>query len=174
MIKVSMPRMSCRSEEAAVTKRFCEIAMRTQRIVLTAPLRIKVRVTTCGRDTYGKCVDETEVHLNDNALCNPFQYFTTLAHELIHVKQHYNGSLAAWRAATHPLAPYRNQPWEIEAFRDQGHLAWSVCSQMIAERKELAMGWGCHSGMLGEAFKHVSVFVSNDKCNQTFASFCVV
>jgi len=67
-----------------------------------------------------------------------------------------------------------NQPWEIEAFRDQGHLAWSVCSQMVAERKELAMGWGCHSGMLGEAFKYVSAFRCDDKRFQTFASFCVV
>ena len=170
-----MPRLSFRPEEAAVTKRFCEIAMRTQGIVLTAPLRIKIRKSTCGGDTYGICRDETEVHLNDNLLCgNQYQYFTTLAHELIHVKQRYNGTLKAWRDETPSCVDYRQTPWEVEAFRDQGHLAWSVCAQMVAERKELAMGWGCHSGMLGEAFKHVAAFGCNDKRFQTFDRFCVI
>ncbi len=47
---------------------------------------------------------------------------TTLAHEMVHVKQHHIGDLSYskgkkyWKGVDHSKTRYEKQPWEIEAF----------------------------------------------------------
>lgn len=52
---------------------------------------------------------------------------TTLAHELVHIKQYYKGELNPyefiWKGKLIPKdTPYREQPWEAEAFQMQNGL----------------------------------------------------
>jgi hypothetical protein len=53
----------------------------------------------------------------------------TLAHELVHAKQfirkELNGEMTRWKKDHIPedvMIPYRNQPWEIEAYATEGQL----------------------------------------------------
>jgi hypothetical protein len=62
---------------------------------------------------------------------NKYSLLSTLAHEMIHVKQMANKELEIdqeknvkkWKGVDHTFTPYNKQPWEIEAFKNEEKLA---------------------------------------------------
>jgi len=47
-----------------------------------------------------------------------------LAHEMIHIKQYMKGEMtdepkAVWKGQNHEKTPYKDQPWEIEAHKEE-------------------------------------------------------
>lgn len=62
---------------------------------------------------------------------NKYELISTLAHEMVHVKQMANGELEIdqetekkyWKGVDHTHTYYDNQPWEIEAFKKENKLA---------------------------------------------------
>lgn len=62
---------------------------------------------------------------------NKYELISTLAHEMIHVKQMANGELEIdqetgkkyWKGVDYTYASYEDQPWEIEAFKNENRLA---------------------------------------------------
>jgi hypothetical protein len=62
---------------------------------------------------------------------NKYSLLSTLAHEMVHVKQMTNNELEIdhknntkmWKGVNHTNTPYDKQPWEIEAFKNEYKLA---------------------------------------------------
>jgi len=86
-----------------------------------------------GYAQHGDCEDEFLVEVGKVVIDNTFRQATpreiasTIAHELVHVKQYIRGELnpnmTRWKGQTVPYGPrgalkikYRQQPWEQEAF----------------------------------------------------------
>lgn len=80
---------------------------------------------------YGLCehVDTNEFEINIHSKQNLYQYITTLAHELVHMKQYIRGELKSdcrkmsWMGKDMSDLPYSKQPWESEAYDLQHDLA---------------------------------------------------
>jgi len=67
-----------------------------------------------------------ELHNKPPSLYNHIQ---TLCHEAVHISQavkkhwHHRGSRSLWKGVDHTHTPYRQQPWEVEAFKLEKTLA---------------------------------------------------
>lgn len=85
-------------------------------------LDINVKLKTIKEDAYGYCLSETirefELEIDKN-LCLR-KLLTTVAHEMVHVKQYARRELTGdytWQGRTYgpKCCDYWDQPWEIEA-----------------------------------------------------------
>jgi hypothetical protein len=69
---------------------------------------------------YGLCMDVTEsefVILVKTGKRNIGEIFTTIAHEMIHVKQYMKENLGHWMDSCSDI-PYKERWWEVEAFAE--------------------------------------------------------
>ena len=64
--------------------------------------------------------DKDEVYIEIKRLYNLDEMLQNLAHELVHAKQYIKGQLdpdlETWQRKAYKL-PYRQQPWEVEAYK---------------------------------------------------------
>lgn len=79
-------------------------------------------VSTAG----GGCVDmeDGEFLIEINSRMREISIIKTVLHEMIHVKQYAEGRLTQteWMGRPHPDLPYRELPWEIEAYAREQEL----------------------------------------------------
>lgn len=79
-------------------------------------------VSTAG----GGCVDmeDGEFLIEINSRMREVSIIKTVLHEMIHVKQYAEGRLTQteWMGRPHPDLPYRELPWEIEAYAREQEL----------------------------------------------------
>ena len=79
-------------------------------------------VSTAG----GGCVDmeDGEFLIEINNRMREISIIKTVLHEMIHVKQYAEGRLTQteWMGKPHPDLPYRELPWEIEAYAREQEL----------------------------------------------------
>ena len=79
-------------------------------------------VSTAG----GGCVDmeDGEFLIEINSRMREVSIIKTVLHEMIHVKQYAEGRLTQteWMGRPHPDLPYREVPWEIEAYAREQEL----------------------------------------------------
>ena len=79
-------------------------------------------VSTAG----GGCVDmeDGEFLIEINNRMREISIIKTVLHEMIHVKQYAEGRLTQteWMGRPHPDLPYRELPWEIEAYAREQEL----------------------------------------------------
>ena len=79
-------------------------------------------VSTAG----GGCVDmeDGEFLIEINSRMREVSIIKTVLHEMIHVKQYAEGRLTQteWMGKPHPDLPYRELPWEIEAYAREQEL----------------------------------------------------
>jgi len=82
------------------------------------PCRITVASHEADDGNLGLCIDETEdefIILVKESNRNIGEVFTTIAHEMIHVKQYIKENLS-WFLANRSNIPYMERWWEKEAF----------------------------------------------------------
>ena len=74
----------------------------------------------------GGCVDmeDGEFLIEINSRMREVSIIKTVLHEMIHVKQYAEGRLTQteWMGRPHPDLPYRELPWEIEAYAREQEL----------------------------------------------------
>ena len=74
----------------------------------------------------GGCVDmeDGEFLIEINSRMREISIIKTVLHEMIHVKQYAEGRLTQteWMGRPHPDLPYRELPWEIEAYAREQEL----------------------------------------------------
>ena len=79
-------------------------------------------VSTAG----GGCVDmeDGDFLIEINSRMREVSIIKTVLHEMIHVKQYAEGRLTQteWMGRPHPDLPYRELPWEIEAYAREQEL----------------------------------------------------
>jgi hypothetical protein len=81
---------------------------------------------------YGLCMDVTEsefVILVKTGKRNIGEIFTTIAHEMIHVKQYMKENLGHWMDNCHDI-PYMQRWWEVEAFSKSVHLVEKFAKEL--------------------------------------------
>jgi len=114
--------------------RYEEFACNVLNELLPRPFKREIEVFvhfTKNIEEMGLChVEEKDVigvQINTNQSAG--EIAQTLAHELVHVKQfirkELNADMDRWKRARIPedvMIPYRNQPWEIEAYAMEGWL----------------------------------------------------
>jgi len=82
------------------------------------PEKITVASWDVGKEIHGICIDESDTEfiiLVNEAERNLTEVFTTIAHEMIHVKQHMKENLG-WFLDNCSYIPYLERWWEKEAF----------------------------------------------------------
>tara|TARA_E500000081_G_C6098062_1_gene336149 strand:- start:697 stop:1260 length:564 start_codon:yes stop_codon:yes gene_type:complete len=97
-------------------------------------------------DIAGFCeyVDENEVNLESHNRGTLYDYITFIAHECIHMKQYLTGELTTegkvelWHGEDFTGLPYKEQPWEIEAWEGQHALAKEFIKKELGITLKLA------------------------------------
>ena len=82
------------------------------------PSKITVASYDVGDQIHGMCIDESDseyIILVNETERNLTEVFTTIAHEMIHVKQYMKENLS-WFLANRSHIPYMERWWEKEAF----------------------------------------------------------
>lgn len=150
-ITVSMPRMSLETEAAVIMKRFAEIVLKNLRVDLKGKtLKIRARRTVLDYHVLGQTTFNNEIIMNWNA--EPSDLLLSLAHELVHIEQMCTGQFAKWLETSSFDVPYRERPWEIDAYKRQKNVMTTALKMMIAENPRLKKGWGCDSGPFSDIF----------------------
>jgi len=146
-IAVSLPRLTCNPELAekliSATK-FISKELMSFKKLSRLKIKINVRKTTLGTRTLGRVTHDSKffaqkefvIELNDNQSTS--EMITTLAHELVHIKQgvskevvykfdkDVNKLFVSWKGkdlGEVGQVPYRERPYEIEAFSKEQILA---------------------------------------------------
>ena len=146
-ITVSLPRLTCNPELAekliSATK-FISKELMSFKKLSRLKIKINVRKTTLGTRTLGRVTHDSKffaqkefvIELNDNQSTS--EMITTLAHELVHIKQgvskevvykfdkELNKLFVSWKGkdlGEVGQVPYRERPYEIEAFSKEQILA---------------------------------------------------
>ena len=147
-IKVSLPRNSYDhnlAEKLTSATKFILKELMSVKMANTLKIKIHVRKTTLGSRTLGQVEHDTNgsksqkeflIELNDGQ--SEREKITTLAHELVHVQQNVSKRLqyrfwssdrklhVRWEGkelGEPSQIPYRERPWEVEAFAKQDILA---------------------------------------------------
>lgn len=146
-IAVSLPRLSydnVLAEKLISATKFISKELMSFKKLSRLKLKINVRRTTLGTRTLGQVTSDPKlfaqkefvIELNSNQSTS--EMITTLAHELVHVKQDVlkeliykfdkdaNKLLVTWKGKNlgeSSQIPYRERPWEVEAFSKEQILA---------------------------------------------------
>ena len=146
-IAVSLPRLSydnVLAEKLISATKFISKELMSFKKLSRLKLKINVRRTTLGTKTLGQVENdeklyapkEFKIELNSNQSTS--EMISTLAHELVHVEQDVSKRLVYkfwsddnkvhvyWKGKELGEAsqiPYRERPWEVEAFSKEGILA---------------------------------------------------
>lgn len=99
-------------------------------------LDIEVRLTKC--DAYGYCLntdDHKTFELQIRKGLRLFDLISTVCHEMVHVKQYYRKELAEdhtrWKSRKiGENVDYMDKPWEKEAFKMEGPMAFECFSEL--------------------------------------------
>ena len=146
-IAVSLPRLSydnVLAEKLISATKFISKELMSFKKLSRLKIKINVRRTTLGTRTLGRVTHDSkffaqkefviELHSNQSTS----EMITTLAHELVHVEQtvsnrlvykfdkDVNKLLVNWEGKNlgeSSQIPYRERPWEVEAFSKEGILA---------------------------------------------------
>jgi len=146
-IAVSLPRLSFNpdlAEKLISATKFISKELMSFKKLSTLKIKINVRTTTLGTRTLGRVTHDSKffaqkeflIELNSNQ-CES-EMIATIAHELVHVKQSVskevvykfdkdaNKLLVSWKGkelGEPSQIPYRERPYEVEAFSKEGILA---------------------------------------------------
>ena len=146
-IEVSLPRLSYNpdlAEKLISATKFVSKELMSFKKLSTLKIKINVRKTTLSARTSGQVTQDSKffaqkeflIELNSNQ--SESEMVATLAHELVHVKQNVNKDLiykfdkeankllVNWKGkelGEPSQIPYRERPWEIEAFSKEQVLA---------------------------------------------------
>ena len=162
-IAVSLPRLSydnVLAEKLISATKFISKELMSFKKLSRLKLKINVRTTTLGTRTLGRVTHDSKffaqkeflIELNSNQ-CES-EMIATIAHELVHVKQSVskevvykfdkdvNKLLVSWKGKELGEAsqiPYRERPWEVEAFSKEQILAdmFSIPHLTKFKREEL-------------------------------------
>lgn len=113
--------LSADTQHKVLTERFVEWLCIELQI---SPRSIEVHTQDDIDGVYGLCMDVSEdefVILVKTKNRTVTDWFVTIAHEMIHVKQHLKENLNHWLHSCSDI-PYMQRWWEIEAFGQSGPL----------------------------------------------------
>ena len=107
-------------------------------------LVLDVSIQNIKEKAMGYCdyVERDTFELTVHNKCSLYEYVSTIAHELTHLKQYAKGELVTkirkvyWKGEDMSDVPYSKQPWEKEANRVESDLA----KKFIKEELELTIG----------------------------------
>ena len=90
------------------------------------PSRFRIYHGLASQNKKNKNIYQVVIMMNHNE----YSLLSTLAHEMIHIKQMTSGDLMIdheqnkryWKGVDHTYTKYEDQPWEIEAFKNESRL----------------------------------------------------
>lgn len=135
-VTVLMPRLTYEIERQQVLQLFAEEVVAKLMPSAKGKVTIKLTKTVLARHTVGRCADKgSTIHVDYELRSS--ELFETVAHELIHTSQWVNGQMDAWLASTPASTPYRDRPWEIDAFAREASVALDALNAINCKHRAL-------------------------------------